>query len=188
MLRYGEIPDLPQPDDALMWFLLNIVGLPSLVVGVAALVLWALSWIAAARTAVRRGTRVVRGAGAILQTRRGPLLVGTIVVQTALVATTYIMGQIAFAMAPKRSGPPADIDYVLSVTLAYDHWTRGSLLVVQGAVALVVLIDLFALVRDPEETPLNLLMGLAGGLALLLAFTGSSNLTGQRFWSGCAPA
>ncbi|MEJ1105461.1 MULTISPECIES: hypothetical protein [unclassified Kribbella] len=106
-----------------------------------------------------------------VQARRGTQLVGLVVVQASLVALSYVIGQVFLAMAPKRSGPPAGLAY-LRATRGYDHWTEGSLVVVQVAVALVLLTNLVCLVKDPDETPLPVLSVLVGGFGALLCVPG----------------
>lgn len=187
MYQQGGVPNVPQPDDAVLWFLLHVVGLPALVVGVAALILSVLSWVGAARIAVRHGRQVISGAGLVVRSRRGLQLVGIIFVQTGLVATTYVIGQLSLAMAWKRSGPPTELPRMLKLIFSYNHWSHGSLLVVQAAVALVFLIDLVCLVADPMRTPLVVLPWLTGGLGGLVAFTGLlvllMALTHYEYWT-----
>ncbi len=90
-------------------------------------------------------------------------------------------------MAPKRSGPPTELGHMFRLIFSYDHWSPGSLLVVQVAVTLVAILDLVSLVADPGKTPLVILPWLAIGLGVLVAFTGLlvllMALTHYEYWT-----
>ena len=94
-------------------------------------------------------------------------LAATVLAQTGLVSTTYVLGQLFqyFQLAKdgqgqsvaRGGGPDFDLGELLRSALAYDHWTNVSQGVVTYALVFVLLVDLLCVTRSGLETYLGYL-------------------------------
>ncbi|WP_371405694.1 hypothetical protein OHA10_08920 [Kribbella sp. NBC_00662] len=172
--------DLPDPEDALTWFLVNVIALPVPIVTLLAVGMWAWAWISASRSVVKHGSVVLERSSEAIRSGPIPALIGAVCAQVGFIAITYALGQLVqFVNLSDVTGAPVvdyqsfDLGWTLRATFYYDHWTPISRWVVQGAIAFVLLVDLLCLMTRKGESVASLVVYVpAIGAAVIAALLG----------------